>query len=58
MKQAKTIFEMFKRLAPTGEKEANNLHKKLNQDDIAKKLMEVVKKTTKGGNPLSPDLFG
>jgi len=56
-KSSETMQKLLKRVAPEAEKKGNELSKKLNQGDIAKKLNEIVKKTVKGGNPLSPDLF-
>lgn len=52
-----TIQDMLKRLSPQSEKVAKKMHEKLNQDQVAQKQQEIVKKTTEGGDPLSPELF-
>lgn len=44
--------DMFKRLAPGGEKEAKKMHGKLNQGKFPQKASEVAKKTKQGQSPL------
>lgn len=46
--------EMFKRLATVSEKESKQMSEKLNQGQSSQKMMEVVKKTIQGGNPIDP----
>ena len=52
-----TIQDMLKRLAPQSEQTAKKMHEKVNQDQVAQKQQEIVKKTTEGGDPLSTELF-
>jgi hypothetical protein len=56
-KSSQVMQELMKRLPQTGEKESRQMTQKLNQDQVAQKLMEVAKKTINGGDPLSKDLF-
>jgi hypothetical protein len=56
-KSAEKMMDMFKRLGPNNQKEAKQMHEKLNQGDDAQKLWKIVEKTLKGGNPLDPSLF-
>lgn len=51
-KSSGVMKEMFKRLTPEGEKEAKKMHEKLNTDQKSKKMWNIVKKTTEGGDPL------
>lgn len=48
-----TLQDMWKRLAPSQEKEATQMHKKLTQQDESQKQKQINKATTEGGNPLN-----
>jgi hypothetical protein len=56
-KSAETMKDMFKRLPKNNQKEAKQMHEKLNQGDESKKLWKFVEKTINGGNPLDPQHF-
>lgn len=51
-KHAETLMDMFKRMPQDHEKDANKLHKNLNQGQDHTKLWKIVEKTLKGGNPI------
>lgn len=56
-KSAQTMMDMMKRLHPEGEQTSKKLHEKVNQDEDANKLFEIIKKTLQGGNPIDPSMF-
>lgn len=56
-KSAQTMQDMFKRLPQNNQKEAKQMHQKLNQEDESKKLWKFAEKTINGGNPLDPEHF-
>jgi hypothetical protein len=48
-----TLQDMWKRLAPSQEKEATQMHKKLTQQDESQKQKQINQATTEGGDPLN-----
>lgn len=56
-KSAQQMQDMFKRLPKNNQKEAKQMHEKLNQQDDAQKLWKFAEKTINGGNPLDPQHF-
>lgn len=56
-KSSQIMQEMFKRLSPKQEKEAKKMHKKLNQSETAKKLHNIFKETSEGGEPLKKENY-
>lgn len=56
-KSGQTLMDMMKRLHPEGEQSAKQLHEKVNSGQDHQKLMDVVKKTLDGGDPLDSQLF-
>lgn len=56
-KSAQMMQDMFKRLPKNNQKEAKQMHEKLNQQDDAQKLWKFAEKTINGGNPLDPQNF-
>jgi hypothetical protein len=51
-KSSEVMKDMFKRLTPEGEKEAKQMHEKLNKDEKSKKMWGIVTATTEGQDPL------
>ena len=56
-KSSSVMKDMFKRLTPEGEKEAKQMHEKLNKDEKSKKMWSIVTKTTEGGDPLEKNNY-
>lgn len=50
---AGTLQDMWKRLAPSQEKEATQMHKKLTQEDEPQKQKRINQATIEGGDPLN-----
>lgn len=49
--------DMWKRLAPSGEKTATQMHQKLTQEQEAQQQKQINKATTDGGDPLSKNFY-
>ena len=49
--------DMWKRLAPSGEQTAKDMHQKLTQEQEAQQQKNINKATTDGGDPLSKNFY-
>lgn len=56
-KSSGTLQDMWKRLAPSQEKAATEMHQKLTQQDEAQKQKQINQATTDGGDPLSKEFY-